>query len=158
MEPKTSFSLVILVILSISMAKFSIPAKADHNEHKETKISVYFHDYASSDLFVFDDLIIEGPDPKSASVGRGQGITVTACLDGLNVYVSLLIVFTNEAYNGSTIQIQGNNNQLKVIREYGVVSGTGKFWYAKGYATFENYFFDPSTSYSIIRCNISIRH
>ncbi|WRX26719.1 Dirigent protein - like 10 [Theobroma cacao] len=156
MEPKTSFSLVILVILSISMAKFSIPAKADHNEHKETKISVYFHDYASSGPN--STTLPVGPDPKSASVGRGQGITVTACLDGLNVYVSLLIVFTNEAYNGSTIQIQGNNNQLKVIREYGVVSGTSKFRYAKGYATFENYFFDPSTSYSIIRCNISIRH
>ena len=181
MATKPNFSMVFLVVSGILMVMLLVPGKADDEVMKETNMTVYFQDYSSGGpnstdlpvvgfpgklwtftqfgtLFVSDDLITEGPDPESGTVGRGQGITVTASLDGLNAYVSLSIVFTNDAYNGSTIQIQGNSNQFKAVREYGVVSGTGKFRYVRGYVTFENYFFDPSTSYGIFRCNVSIRH
>ncbi|GMI93752.1 hypothetical protein like AT5G42510 [Hibiscus trionum] len=176
----TNLSLALLLVLGTSMAMFTIPGEAD-DRLKETKMSVYFHDYSSGGpdstvravvgfpgkpwnlaqfgtLFVSDDPITEGPDSESAPVGRGRGIFITASLDGLNTYVSLSIDFTNEAYNGSTIQIQGNSDQFKAVREYGVVSGTGKFRFANGYVTFEDSSFDRSTSHAIIRCNISILH
>ncbi|XP_039033637.1 dirigent protein 1-like [Hibiscus syriacus] len=162
------------------MVLFTVQGKAG-DQLKETNMSVYFHDYSSDGpnstvravvgfpgkpwsltqfgtLFVSDDPITEGPDSGSAPVGRGRGIFVTASLDGVSTYVSLSIVFTNEAYNGSTIQIQGTSDQFTTVREYGVVSGTGKFRYAQGYVIFENSSFDRSTLYAIIRCNISIYH
>ncbi|KAK8524857.1 hypothetical protein V6N13_015855 [Hibiscus sabdariffa] len=173
----TNLSLALFLVLGTSMVVFTIP----DDQLKETRMSVYFHDYSSGGpdstvravvgfpgkswnlaqfgtLFVSDDPITEGPDSESTPVGRGRGIFITASLDGLNTYVSFSIVFTNKAYNGSTIQIQGNGDQFTAVREYGVVSGTGKFRYANGYVTFENSSFDRSTSYAIIRCNISIRH
>ncbi|XWS16259.1 hypothetical protein CRYUN_Cryun34aG0069700 [Craigia yunnanensis] len=181
MATKTNFSLVFLAVSGIVMVMFTVPAKADDEVIKETNMTVYFHDYSSGGpnstdlpvvgfpgkiwsfldfgtLAVIDDLITEGPELTSATVGRGQGITVSVSLDGLNAYVSFSFVFTNEAYNGSTIQVLGNSNQLKAVREYSVVSGTGKFRYARGYATFETILFDNSTSYSLVRVNVSVRH
>ncbi|XP_007024406.2 PREDICTED: dirigent protein 21 [Theobroma cacao] len=180
METKTNVSLVFLVVSGIVMVFFSVPAKADDGL-KETNMTVYFHDYSSGGpnstdlpvvgfpgklwnftqfgtLYVVDDLVTEGPELTSATVGRGQGTYVITSLDGLNAYVSFSLVFTNMAYNGSTIQILGNNNQFKAVREYSVASGTGKFRYATGYATFETIFLDQSTSYSILRVNVSARH
>ncbi|KAK8274349.1 hypothetical protein V6Z11_D10G068500 [Gossypium hirsutum] len=172
---------VVLLVLGTSMVVFTIPAGKADDGLKQTIMSVYFHDHSSGSpdstvravvgfpgklwnltqfgtLFVSDDPVTEGPDPESAPVGRGQGIFVTRSLDGVNTHVSLSIVFTNEACNGSTIQVQGNSDQMKAVREYGVVSGTGKFRYASGYVTFENFSFNSSISYAVIRCNISIRH
>ncbi|OMO66378.1 Plant disease resistance response protein [Corchorus olitorius] len=158
-----------------------VAAKADDDELEETyKMSVYVHDYSSGGpnstdiavvgipgkiwsftqfgtLFVCDDAITEGPEPNSEPVGRVQGISVTTSLEGIRALVAFSIVFTNKAYNGSTIEVQGNSNQFDSVREYGVASGTGKFLYAQGYVTYETYFFDPWTSYAVSRCNISIR-
>ncbi|XP_040959151.1 pentatricopeptide repeat-containing protein At1g52620 [Gossypium hirsutum] len=138
---------VVLLVLGTSMVVFTIPAGKADDGLKQTIMSVYLHDHSSGSpdstvravvgfpgklwnltkfgtLFVSDDPVTEGPDPESAPVGRGQGIFVTRSLDGVNTHVSLSIVFTNEACNGSTIQVQGNSDQMKAVREYGVVSGT----------------------------------
>lgn len=148
---------------------------------RETKMSLYFQDISSGGsnatvipvagiagkvwwftqfgtIFVTDDPITETPDPKSASVGRAQGIYATASSDGLHSHVMISIVFTNEAYSGSTLEIQGNSKQFEAVREVSVVSGTGKFRYARGYATFETYYLDIPASYSVIRCNVSVQH
>ncbi|MBA0700908.1 hypothetical protein Goari_022586, partial [Gossypium aridum] len=109
-------------------------------------------------LFVSDDLITQGPELTSPVVGRGQGIYMPMSLDGVNAYVSFSLVFTNKAYSGSTIHVQGSSNQLLVVSEYNVVFETGKFRYATGYITFETLSFDPSTFYSLAGANISIRH
>ncbi|OMO66379.1 Plant disease resistance response protein [Corchorus olitorius] len=184
MASHINFSLLLLAVLGISMTiMFSIPvAKADL-ELKETKISVYFHDHFSNSstpnatdvivtgfsgktwvynqfgtVFVMDDLVTEGPEPTSPTVGRLQGTYITTSLDGLRIGTSFSLVFTNKAYNGSTIQIVGNVNQLDPVEEYGVASGTGKFRYAKGYAIFEIISFDPATVYTVLRLNASILH
>ncbi|TYG78116.1 hypothetical protein ES288_D02G031800v1, partial [Gossypium darwinii] len=143
-------------------------------------MTVYLHDYAGGPyatcllmvgfpgklwsftqfrtLFVSDDLITQGPELTSHVVGRGQGIYMPMSLDGVNAYESFSLVFTNKAYNGSTIQVQGSSNQLLIVSEYNVVSETGKFRYATGYITFETLSFDPSTFYSLVGANISIHH
>ncbi|OMO66331.1 Plant disease resistance response protein [Corchorus olitorius] len=167
------------------MVMFSIQAKADeyHHQLKETKLFGYFHDYSSGGpnatdfpvvglpgrlwrydqfgtLYVFDDPLTEGPEPTSPKLGRFQATTVTVSLDGQNVHTSGSVVFTNEAYNGSTIQILGVTNQFNFIGEYAVTSGTGKFRYASGFVTTETLFFDPtpSISYVLLRLNVTIRH
>lgn len=83
---------------------------------------------------------------------------VTAGLDGMNSHVMISLVFTNEEYGGSTLQIQGISKQFEPVREVAVVTGTGKFRFARGYATFETHFLDLPTQYAIIRCNDTVQH
>ncbi|XP_020540594.1 dirigent protein 22-like [Jatropha curcas] len=109
-------------------------------------------------ILVTDDPITETPDINSAQVGRAQGMYATASLDGINSQVSISILFTNTAYCGSILQIQGISKQFDNVRELSVVSGTGRFRYARGYVTFETYFVDKSSVYSVVRCNISVLH
>ncbi|KAC4480457.1 hypothetical protein FH972_014375 [Carpinus fangiana] len=149
---------------------------------KETKLSLYLQDISAfgaanatavpvagiagkawrftqfGTLYVTDDNITETPDRNSARVGQVQGMYVTAGLDGLNSHVWVSIVFTNEEYNGSTIQLQGISKQFEAVREVSVVAGTGKFRFARGYATFETYFVDIPTQYAVIRCNVTVQH
>ncbi|GMN28558.1 hypothetical protein TIFTF001_044252 [Ficus carica] len=98
------------------------------------------------------------PDSNSAPIGRLQGIYVTSGLNGLNSHVSVSIVFTNKVYNGITLELQGNSKQFEGVREASVVFGTGKFRFARGYATFETYFLDLPNAYSVIRCNVTVLH
>ncbi|KAG5118862.1 hypothetical protein JHK82_033282 [Glycine max] len=42
-------------------------------------------------------------------------------------------------------------------REVSVMSGTGKFRFARGYAVLQTAFYDPNTSRSVIRLTISIQ-
>ncbi|OMO85940.1 Plant disease resistance response protein [Corchorus olitorius] len=182
MATKINFSSkIFIVVLAIFMVMFSIQAKADDHQLKETELSGYFHDYISvgpntpdllivgfpgkvwkydqfGTLSVFDDLLTEGSELTSPKVGRVQGIAVSVSLDGLNAQISGSLVFTNEAYNGSTIQILGVGNQFSLVQEYGVTSRTGKFRYATGYVTMELISFDPSISYALFRGNVTIRH
>ncbi|XP_039154745.1 dirigent protein 2-like [Eucalyptus grandis] len=72
-------------------------------------------------VFVTDDFITETPDPNSPMVGQGQGMYVTSALDGSSTRAMFSIVFTNQAYNGSTLEIQGTAKQFEAVREYSVV-------------------------------------
>ena len=153
---------------------------AHAKQFKETKMSMYLQDVSAGPnatvipvtgiagklwtftqfgtVFVTDDPITKTPDSNSAPVGRLQGIYVTSGLNGLNSHVSVSIVFTNKVYNGSTLELQGNSKQFEGVREVSVVSGTGKFRFARGYATFETYFLDLPNAYSVIRCNVTVLH
>lgn len=83
---------------------------------------------------------------------------VATSLDGSNVSVILSIVFTNNSqYNGSTLEIQGVSRQFENYREVSVVSGTGRFRFARGYATLETLSYDPTTTYSVIHCSITLQ-
>ncbi|KAL5573364.1 hypothetical protein UlMin_022961 [Ulmus minor] len=172
-SPKLS---TILFSLTLSLALFLAQAR----DLKETQMSLYFQDISAGPnatvlpiagiagkqwtftqfgtVYVTDDPITETPDPNSKPIGRCQGTYVTAGLDGLNSHVSVSIVFTNKGYNGSTLEIQGISKQFEAIREVSVVSGTGKFRFARGYVTFETYFVDLPKAYSIIRCNVTVLH
>ncbi|XP_028785647.1 dirigent protein 23-like [Neltuma alba] len=107
-------------------------------------------------IYAVDDLVTAGPNRNSAPVGRAQGLLATGALDGSNVNIFLSIVFTNLQYNGSTLQIQGVSRQSENYREVSVVSGTGRFRFARGYAALETYYYDPNTTYSIVRLSITL--
>ncbi|GMY09867.1 dirigent protein 2-like [Fagus crenata] len=169
-----------ILFLALVLATTTYLAKA--TDLKETQLSLYFQDISAfgnpnatvipvagiagkawtftqfGTVYVTDDYITETSDPKSPEVGRAQGMYVTAGLDGLNSHVMISVVFTNKEYNGSTIQIQGISKQFDSVREVAVVAGTGIFRFARGYATFETYFLDIPTQYSVIRCNVTVQH
>lgn len=178
MSKLTQQSLLLLLLLVFSISPTFLAQAA--TDLKETQLVLYFQDFTEGPntssipvagiagklwtfsqfgtIYVTDDTMTEGANPKSPIVGRAQGITVTSALDGRNALVLVSLVFTNMQYNGSTLEIQGNSKQFEPIREVAVVSGTGKFRFARGYATFETYSVDSSTAYSVLRCNVTVQH
>ncbi|GLJ32158.1 hypothetical protein SUGI_0647420 [Cryptomeria japonica] len=88
-------------------------------------------------VIVADDPVTEGPDPSSKTIARAKGIYVSSDLGGTNFELLLSVVFENEKYNGSTLEIQGADRYLQEKREVSVVGGTGYFRYARGYAILE---------------------
>ncbi|XP_008229971.1 PREDICTED: dirigent protein 22-like [Prunus mume] len=163
-------SILLLLAMLMPVAKPQSP--------RETTIVLYLQDLASGPdatvvpitgiqgkpqsftsfgtIFAVDDVITETPDKVSAQIGRAQGILVASSLSGSNVHVSMSLAFTNVEYNGSSLEIQGISRQFERYKEVSVVSGTGSFRYARGYATLETVFYDNKTFYSIIRCTVRL--
>ncbi|PRQ52757.1 putative plant disease resistance response protein [Rosa chinensis] len=169
----------LLLVLVLSMTTFSAIASSS-KEYKETHMSMFLQDFLTGPnvtdipvagvagklwafnqfgtLYVNDNPLTEGPSPQSAEVGRAPGIFMASALDGSSGLVAFSVVFTNKEYNGSTIEILGNSKILDPVRELSVASGTGKFRFARGYATLETYFLDIPRAYSIVRLNITVEH
>lgn len=167
------FSLLLLVA-------FFTYSNADLGQLQETKLTLYFQDYSGGPnatvveitgpsngllsftkfgaIFVTDDPITEGFEATSAQVARAQGIYVTSALDGSNTHVLISIVFINDEYKGSTLEVQGTSAQFERVREVAVVGGTGIFRFARGYATFETLHYDHATHYALIQCNVTVLH
>ena len=76
---------------------------------------------------------------------------ITVGSKGLDSRVSITIEFTNEGYKGSTIEIQGISKQFMPGTKVSVVGGTGKFRFARGYATFKEEHLDIPNRYTIIQ-------
>ncbi|WCJ37543.1 Disease resistance-responsive (dirigent-like protein) family protein [Euphorbia peplus] len=147
---------------------------------RETKLSVFLHNFQSGpnatvavvagvagkkwsfiefgSLIVTDNPVTETSNIKSTPVGRAQGMYATAGLDGINSQVMLTLVFSNKKYDGSTLEIQGISKQFDKIRELSVISGTGKFRYARGFATFETFFVANPPNYSVVRLNVTVQY
>ncbi|XP_050379911.1 dirigent protein 22-like [Argentina anserina] len=164
---------LLLLVFTISLAEANTILK-------ETRLVLYFQDFTAGPnisniavagiagkewsftqfgtIYVTDDAMTQGPKLTSPVVGRAQGIKVASALNGRNTLVLVSLVFTNLKYNGSTLELQGNSKNFEPVREVAVVAGTGKFRFARGYATFETFFLDPATSYAVIRCNVTVQH
>nr|KYP48274.1 Disease resistance response protein 206 family [Cajanus cajan] len=108
-------------------------------------------------IFAMDDPVMLGPSPVSVMVGRAQGVLAVSAQDAANVNAVISIVFTSLQYSGSTLEIQGVSRQRESYKELSVVSGTGRFRFARGYAVFETAFYDPQTAHSVIRLTINLR-
>ncbi|KAK7257553.1 hypothetical protein RIF29_31603 [Crotalaria pallida] len=107
-------------------------------------------------IFVVDDPVHVGSSITSQQVGRAQGLITAAALDGSNVHVALSVVFNNGQYGGSTIELQGISRQREKYREVSIVSGTGKFRYARGFASFETVSSNPATAHSVVRMTLNL--
>ncbi|RXH90009.1 hypothetical protein DVH24_032366 [Malus domestica] len=164
----------------VVLAMTTFPAIQATHEFKETLLSFYAHDFLSganitdvafagipgkiwnydqfATVYAEDAPLTEGIDPKSASVGRIQGMFMVSSLDGRNAYDMLSIVFTNKKYNGSTLQIQGIDKQFEQYRELSVVSGTGQFRFVQGYITYKTVFVDLPNAYFVTQCNVTVKH
>ncbi|XP_027062981.1 pterocarpan synthase 1-like [Coffea arabica] len=169
----TSIPVIVLLLLTVITC-----IQAEQYQLKETTMSIFFQDsmmgpnativavagipgkprdfFQFGTVFVTDDPITTSIERNSPEIGRGQGMYVTCSLDGKNTYVLVFVVFSNPEYGGSTLELQGRSIQLAPVREVSIVSGTGKFRFARGYATFETVFVDSSTGRSTEWCNISV--
>ncbi|KAG6385166.1 hypothetical protein SASPL_153994 [Salvia splendens] len=169
---KITLALILfLTILTYSNAKLGYL--------KETQLTVYYQDYSGSQnttvieipgpsngtqnffkfgsMFCSDDPITEGADEGSTIIARGRGLIVTTDLVGISHHVMLSVVFIGGEYNGSSIEVYGNDPRTGA-REVPVVGGTGKFRLARGYATFATVSFDPVRSYAVIQSNMTVLH
>ncbi|XP_058092629.1 dirigent protein 1-like [Magnolia sinica] len=93
-------------------------------------------------IMVIDDAVTEGLDRTSKEMGRAHGMYVNSALDASDLHLLFSVIFTNEKYNGSTLEIQGADWFFLKQREASVVSGTSLFRYAKGYAVLETVYLD----------------
>ncbi|KAK6918851.1 Dirigent protein [Dillenia turbinata] len=109
-------------------------------------------------LFVIDDALTVGLDRASAQVGWAHGVYVNSALDGSDLHLVLSLVFTSKEHNGSTLEIQGADRLFQKYREVSVVSGTGRFRFARGYATLETAFLDLKSADASIRWNLTVLH
>ncbi|XP_027348227.1 dirigent protein 2-like [Abrus precatorius] len=108
-------------------------------------------------IFVVGDPLTLNPSPSSTTVGWAQGLLVATAHDGANVNVVLSIVFNNLEFKGSSLQLQGISNQRENDKEVSVVSGTGMFRFARGFASFHTIIYDPDLAHSVIRLTINLR-
>lgn len=178
MEKLTTSLFLIIFFLSISKPNANA-RKLGHE--KLAKLHVYVHDFrvGSPNATVFtvanasitatsptgfggvrivDDLVTAGPDIESATVGRVQGMTMSADLNEVAVIVNLHFVFTAGKYNGSTVSIGGRNAVLEAAREIPVTGGTGAFRLARGYAITSSYSSDAATNYAVLEYTIYVLH
>uniref|UniRef100_A0A7N0TVZ0 Dirigent protein n=1 Tax=Kalanchoe fedtschenkoi TaxID=63787 RepID=A0A7N0TVZ0_KALFE len=171
----------ILVLLATNAIISSEASKGQ--KLKKTEMSFYMHDWETptkeenvtniiiagkpqtkwyiltfGSLFAYDDAITTTIDRKSTELGRAHGIYVNTALDGSDLHILVSFLFTNKAYNGSTIEIQGADRLLQPTREVSVVSGTGKFRLARGWASIETVFLDIPQSNAILRWNLTVFH
>ncbi|CAI9106379.1 OLC1v1005518C1 [Oldenlandia corymbosa var. corymbosa] len=109
-------------------------------------------------IIVSDDPLTIGVERNSTEIGRAQGIYVVSSKDGLNYFLSASFVFNNNVFNGSTLEIEGDDSRLSEVREYAITGGTRKFRGATGYVTFQTVSSDPSTKYSVRRCDLKFRY
>nr|XP_027060791.1 dirigent protein 2-like [Coffea arabica] len=88
-------------------------------------------------VFIVDNFLTQSISPRSALVGRLQGLVAVASLDNINLELAFMIMFTNGKYNGITVEIKAIVIQSMDVNEVAIVGGTKQFQYATGYITFE---------------------
>ena len=109
-------------------------------------------------IVAIDDKLTAAYEWDSPQVGRARGSYVNSALDGSDLHFTMSVWFTNKEYNGSTLEIQGSDRLLQKYREVSVVSGTGKFRFARGFAVLETVYLDLVDLYGIIRWNVTLLH
>ncbi|KAJ3681618.1 hypothetical protein LUZ60_014191 [Juncus effusus] len=97
-----------------------------------------------SDIFVFDDLLTEGPSPYSFLVGRGQAFYSVAAQDTPALSINMNIVLTSGDYNGSNIAVVGVDDISATVRKLSVIGGTGQFRMARGYVIWKTFSFNTT--------------
>ncbi|KAF8365043.1 hypothetical protein HHK36_032953 [Tetracentron sinense] len=122
-----------LGLLLLNLAVVVIVSEAKGRKLKETNMVFYMHDYET-----------------------GNNITTIAVAGNPKKKWGILEFGT--AYNGSTLEIQGADLFFLKYREVSVVSGTGKFRFARGYALLDTAFIDIPNSNAIVRWNLTVLH
>ncbi|URE32739.1 disease resistance response protein 206 [Musa troglodytarum] len=160
MAYSSSFMLPLLLLLLLSLSLYATIATPSDHEHfarkeKMTHLHFYFHEMYSGPnatglvvavppgknssidtfgaLIVIDDMLREGPERSSKLIGRAQGLSAQASLDGTALLTAINFVFTEGEYNGSTVVILGKTVSSALTIEHTIVGGSGRFRMARGY-------------------------
>ncbi|KAF8019834.1 hypothetical protein BT93_G0508 [Corymbia citriodora subsp. variegata] len=100
---------------------------------------------------VLDDPLTVSPDLNSTLVGRAQAIYASSSQSERSLTMTMNLVFTEGAYNGSTLSVLGQNPILKNPRELAIVGGTGIFRFARGYVQLRTYTYNLTTNNAIVK-------
>ncbi|KMT01438.1 hypothetical protein BVRB_9g214460 [Beta vulgaris subsp. vulgaris] len=110
-------------------------------------------------LFMADELLTVGPDINSKLIGRAQGFSGSVSqTEEVHFILGLVYSFTDGIYNGSSFTVLGQNSLVNTVRELPIVSGTGRFRMARGYALAQTYLFNPTSGIVIVGYNVTLIH
>ncbi|KAI4996441.1 hypothetical protein ZWY2020_051361 [Hordeum vulgare] len=84
---------------------------------------------------VNDWTIHDGPSPTANIVARAQGLHLQAGMTAGNWFVCHNIVFTDDRFKGSTLNVLGNIEGQE--GQWAIVGGTGEFAYAQGVVSYK---------------------
>ena len=175
-------TILAIIFLSVTLSTLSTQASPKYNFRtmRETRMVLYMHDLETGrnvttfpvaglrnkrwgtvqfgSVFAVDDKLTEAYEWDSPQAGRARGIYVSSALDGSDLHLLMSLVFTSREYNGSTLEIQGADRDFQKYREVSVVSGTGKFRLARGFAVLETVFLDVPNLNAVLRWNLTVFH
>ncbi|KAJ0451088.1 putative dirigent protein [Helianthus annuus] len=173
-------------VIPVSMGHYSIKCHIVDvpTTIKETHLHFFLHDTLSGDnptsvivaqpnstvikdnnnivpfgaVFVFDDLLTEGPDPKSKVIGSPRGLYALASRGSdLTLIFNGDLEFTSGEFNGSSIVVVCRD-PLVAVKEMAVVGGRGKFRMAQGFIWAKAIYFNVTTGDGILEWNVTIFH
>ncbi|KAI3440879.1 uncharacterized protein J3R85_002906 [Psidium guajava] len=140
--------LVLLATSSSSEATFNFNQKL-----KETKLVFYMFDWETG-LNITTVPVTGIPGNWWWILGFG---TIFAIDDKLTEFAPVDVACVHQpGVQWSTLEIQGSDRFYNKYREVSVVSGTGKFRFARGYAFLETLLLDQVNSNAIIRWNVTV--
>ncbi|KAF7852039.1 hypothetical protein BT93_L1130 [Corymbia citriodora subsp. variegata] len=172
----TSNFFFFIFTVTLLYVAYTIP----RHQPRETNLVFYVHDYLTGHdasavavagrtgpessilhfgtVLVVDDPVTKGPTIESREIGRAQGMYVNSQLDGKGLHLVFSVIFTDGEHEGSTLEIQGADLFATAEREFGVVSGTGKFRFVKGYGVMVTEFMDIANLRAVLKLNVTVRH
>jgi hypothetical protein len=179
-----SFCALLLCMVTIALLRqyCTMPLLPYHMLEKETVLHFFLHDTPGGSspsavrvvqangtvhntsltpfgtVWVVDDPLTEGPDPKSTILGNSRGVYVSAGQDELMLVAYLDFGFTSGEFNGSSLSVLSRNTVTQIEREFAVVGGRGKFRMARGFANLKCIFFNESNGDSIVEYTMVVRH
>ncbi|CAH8392433.1 unnamed protein product [Eruca vesicaria subsp. sativa] len=173
-------TILLLVVTAGESGSYSktIPFQG-YQPEKLTHLHFYFHDVISGDkptairvimppvtnstavssfgvVVIADNLLTEGPDPRSKEIGRAQGMYASTDMNILSFTMVFNLVFTEGEFNGSTVSMYGRNPIFSKVREFPIIGGTGAFRFARGYAQPLTY--SLSGLDAVVEYNVFISH
>ncbi|EXB87364.1 hypothetical protein L484_016710 [Morus notabilis] len=107
---------------------------------------------------MIDNPLTEKPELGSKLLGRAQGFYGITSREEFSLLMAMTFVFVQGKYNGSTITIFGRNRVADKVREIPVISGSGLFRFARGYAQASTYSFDPVSLDAVVEYNVYLLH
>ncbi|KNA11944.1 hypothetical protein SOVF_130510 [Spinacia oleracea] len=175
--------LVILVIIVSPTTEATFSSSISKQQVKSnniTHIQFYFHDYVqgpnptvariaqakTSDtsastfgaLVMIDDPLTEGPENNSRIVGHAQGMYGFADQQQYALLMTMNFLFSEGAYNGSTLSVMGRNPVMEQVRELAIVGGSGVFRFATGYAQLKTITMMDTNGATIVEYNVYVSH
>ncbi|KQK11400.1 dirigent protein 4 [Brachypodium distachyon] len=85
-------------------------------------------------VYVYNDLLTEGPSSKSKVVGNAQGMYASTAKDGNTILETIDHEITDGPFKGSSFVLFSRNPFMLPRRELPVIGGRGAFRMAQGFA------------------------
>ncbi|KAF7032536.1 hypothetical protein CFC21_043697 [Triticum aestivum] len=106
--------------------------QGERNRNERAVLSMHApHEFGS--IVVHDWTIRDGPNLQDKIVANAQGMHLGAGMNETNWFTSFNIIFADERFKGSTLQVLGTTSISD--SEWAITGGTGEFAFAQGVAT-----------------------